>query len=111
MARTREELEALREVWPRPSVHLNVDLDHYLTVNDSFAVNEASAAGEARDAAIRPYVVTLSDGDEPVGMLIGRLETGRLALALDAAARHVLARTRLLDRVKAIWRRRVRPRD
>ena len=82
VARTREELEELRELWERLSVHLNVDLEYYLTVNDSFAAGGDSTVPADREAAIRPYVVSLFAGDEPVGMLIGRLETGRLELKL-----------------------------
>jgi hypothetical protein len=66
VAKSVEEVEALRPVWERMQWHPNADIDFYLTILDT------------RPEIIRPHVLLLSSDGQPESMLIGRIEETRV---------------------------------
>ena len=70
IARTPEQVEALRPLWRTLQWHYNADIDFYLTVLRS------------RSTIIRSHVVVLSRHNRPVAILAGRLEEGPLECKL-----------------------------
>ena len=70
VARSIEEIEAIRDIWQQLQGHLNADIDYYLTVNI------------LREKVLRPHVMVLHDVGDPVAMLIGCIVEGPLQLRL-----------------------------
>jgi CelD/BcsL family acetyltransferase involved in cellulose biosynthesis len=84
VARTLEEVEALRPAWERlEGGHVNSDIDFVLT-----HVRHAPQV-------IRPHVVLLENGDEPAGLVVARLENARVPMRLGY-------RTMLNPRVRSL---------
>ncbi len=67
IARSTEEVEALREVWTSWGGHRDSDIDVVLMIIESLP------------EAIRPHVIALYKGGKPDAILIGRFEKKRLA--------------------------------
>jgi hypothetical protein len=63
IARTVDEVSALRTAWQELQWHPNADIDYYLTVLSS------------RSEVFRPHVIVLNRGGIPQSMLVGRLES------------------------------------
>lgn len=57
-----DEVERLRGTWTRWHRHPNTDLDFFLTIID------------CRDEVVRPHVLVVQRGDQPIAILAGRLE-------------------------------------
>lgn len=62
VAKSVEDVEELRGTWQEWQWHPNADIDFYLTI-----VN-------ARPEILRPHVILLLSNDQPVAMMIGRIE-------------------------------------
>lgn len=74
VARTTADVEALRPVWERlQRPYLSADIDFFLT-----------HVGHAPQV-LRPHVVVLEEGGEPVGLAVGRLEIARSPTRLGYA--------------------------
>jgi Acetyltransferase (GNAT) domain len=71
IARTVQEIEALREVWNSMAYHVIVDIDFYLTF---LRIKQEQRA--------RPYVVSILRNEVPVSLLVGRLENAQPSVHL-----------------------------
>jgi len=67
---TLEEIQAMRNVWTAMQWHPNADLDFYTLIVS------------VRSEVLKPYVLVVSRGDEPVAVLAGRVEEGRLEIKM-----------------------------
>jgi hypothetical protein len=66
VARSLEEVEELRSIWEGWQWHPNADIDFYLTIVNS------------RKEILRPHVILLLSNNQPMAMMIGRMEEIRL---------------------------------
>jgi hypothetical protein len=70
VARSIEEVEALRSTWEKMQNHPNVDIDYYLTIVDSMA------------DILRPHVILFSKNGQPEAMAVGRLMRINMSITL-----------------------------
>jgi hypothetical protein len=66
VARSREEVEKIREIWSARSAHRDTDIDFCLEVI------------WARKEVLRPHVIVIFRNGEPETLLVGRLESYRM---------------------------------
>ncbi|MCK1424834.1 GNAT family N-acetyltransferase [Bradyrhizobium sp. 182] len=82
--RTRREVESLREFWSGCNPGRDADLDFYLFITDIYP------------EALTPHVVVLYDRGDPIALLAGRLDVGRVRVKAGYFALPV-PRTRILS--------------
>ena len=68
--RETDEIDSIRDIWEEMQFHPNVDIDFYLTINDS------------RKNILRPYIVVLYRYGSPVSMIIGRIMQTRVEIKI-----------------------------
>lgn len=62
IARSTQEIEALRDIWEKMQTHPNSDIDFYLTIINSLS------------RVIRPHVILISKDGIPSALAVGRIE-------------------------------------
>src|SRR4051812_3112877 len=67
---TYEEIETLRPFWNRWQLHPNVDLDHFLLVC------------RLLPTVRKPYVVVIYEGNDPVSILVARIDESHVSASL-----------------------------
>lgn len=70
IAKTSDEIEAIRATWASWQYHPNADIDHFLTIV------------KARDEVICPYVTIIYEDDKLRALVVGRIEDVKLRVSL-----------------------------
>lgn len=70
VARSIEEVEALRSIWQGMQFHPNTDIDYYLAVVGT------------KEKILKPHVILLSKNGAPEALAIGRLETRNIGITI-----------------------------
>ena len=71
--RTNEELNQVRPIWEKMQNHPNADIDNFISINS------------LRNEVISPYVMLISRDENPICMLIGRIEKRKLDVKIGYA--------------------------
>ena len=66
----RQDVESLRSFWTACPTHRDADIDFFLFIGDLFP------------SVLRPHVVVLYDGSEPLAVLVARLEISRVPIKI-----------------------------
>lgn len=66
----RQDVELLRSFWTACPTHRDADIDFFLFIGDLFP------------SVLRPHVVVLYDGSEPLAVLVARLEISRVPIKI-----------------------------